>query len=126
MDAVHLPEWQLGKAMGSSSLLQLAGTFLPFHGYQDVEAYFRENDPEPVLQHIECPLLVLAAKDDPLVLPVPREAIRRNRRIILAETEGGGHLGWAGWSSIGLGATMVGPSWADSAATRVLAFHTPC
>ena len=60
------------------------------------------NDPEPVLQRIACPLLILGAKDDPLMMPVPRETIAQNKHLILVETEDGGHMGWvplARWSS---------------------------
>merc|ERR1711920_39650 len=114
--AEHLPEVRMASVLRSTSLLELAGAFLPAHGYADVAAYFRENDPEPMLQRITIPTLVIAAKDDPLVFPMPRDEIRRNPRLVLVETEGAGHLGWAGWTTLGLGATMVGASWADSTA----------
>jgi len=121
--AEHLPEIKMSKILRSTSLLELAGTFLVCQGYTDVSAYFRENDPEPVLRYIETPMLIVAATDDPLAFPIPREAIRRNPKLLLAETDGGGHLGWAGWTTASMGATMAGPSWADSMAARFLDFH---
>lgn len=121
--AVHLPEVTMSKVLRATSLLELAGTFTKANGYPDVSAYFRENDPEPSLKRIERPLLIIAATDDPLVFPIPRDEIRRNPKLLLAETDGGGHLGWAGTAAMNMGAIMAGPSWADSMAVRFLDFH---
>eukprot|EP00927_Polykrikos_kofoidii_P049953 TRINITY_DN43926_c0_g1_i1.p1 TRINITY_DN43926_c0_g1~~TRINITY_DN43926_c0_g1_i1.p1 ORF type:complete len:453 (-),score=55.12 TRINITY_DN43926_c0_g1_i1:168-1466(-) len=120
-----MPQLNLWSALRSRSLLELAGTFLPIHGYASVEDYFHQNDPEPGLASIVCPVLFIAAKDDPLVVPVPRNAIRSNRNLLLLETPGGGHLGWAGWAAGGLGPSLAltGTSWADSACVRFLDFH---
>ena len=66
--------------MSSFSLLTVAGYFFEHQGYHTVSDYFRLNDPEPLLPQIRCPLLILGAKDDPLMQPVPRETIALNRR----------------------------------------------
>ena len=50
-----------------------------------------------VLHKITCPTLILGAKDDPLMMPVPRPTIARNKRLLLVETEDGGHMGWVTW-----------------------------
>jgi len=47
-----------------------------------------------VLGKITCPTLILGAKDDPLMMPVPRQTIGANKRLLLVETEDGGHMGW--------------------------------
>jgi hypothetical protein len=49
------------------------------------------------LHKITCPTLILGAKDDPLMMPVPRPTIARNKRLLLVETEDGGHMGWVTW-----------------------------
>lgn len=113
------PKCDMGEVMKSTSLLHVVGYMLEHQGYHTPSDYFTLNDPEPVLRRIKCPVLILGAKDDPLMSPVPRETIAQNSRLVLAETEGGGHLGWAGWGA--LGPQIFGASWADSIAARFLA-----
>eukprot|EP00913_Durusdinium_trenchii_P028894 g27091.t1 len=103
------------------SQVMMSGSLLTHQGYHTVSDYFLQNDPEPVLQRIACPLLILGAKDDPLMMPVPRETIAQNKHLILVETEDGGHMGWAGKGT--LGPQIFGSSWADGLAARFLAFH---
>ncbi|CAK9110248.1 Phospholipase ABHD3 (Abhydrolase domain-containing protein 3) [Durusdinium trenchii] len=115
------PHCEMSQVMMSGSLLTVAGYFFEHQGYHTVSDYFLQNDPEPVLQRIACPLLILGAKDDPLMMPVPRETIAQNKHLILVETEDGGHMGWAGKGT--LGPQIFGSSWADGLAARFLAFH---
>ncbi|CAJ1373133.1 unnamed protein product [Effrenium voratum] len=119
--AKQWPHCDMKQVMLSTSLLTVAGYFFEHQGYHNVEEYFRQNDPEPVLSRIACPVLILGAKDDPLMQPVPRETIRQNPRLLLVETKDGGHMGWAGWGQ--LGPSIFGASWADGLAARFLSFH---
>ena len=73
------------------------------------------------MAQISCPLLILGAKDDPLMRPVPRETIASNRRLVLLETDSGGHMGWAGRGR--LGPELFAASWADGVAARFLSYH---
>ncbi|CAL1168230.1 unnamed protein product [Cladocopium goreaui] len=115
------PHCEMSQVMSSGSLLTVAGYFLEHQGYHTVSDYFLQNDPEPVLHKITCPTLILGAKDDPLMMPVPRPTIARNKRLLLVETEDGGHMGWAGKGA--LGPQIFGASWADGLAARFLTFH---
>lgn len=115
------PHCEMSQVMSSGSLLTVAGYFFEHQGYHTVSEYFLQNDPEPVLHKITCPTLILGAKDDPLMMPVPRPTIARNKRLLLVETEDGGHMGWAGKGV--LGPQILGASWADGLAARFLTFH---
>jgi len=115
------PHCEMSQVMSSGSLLTVAGYFFEHQGYHTVSDYFLQNDPEPVLGKITCPTLILGAKDDPLMMPVPRQTIGANKRLLLVETEDGGHMGWAGKGV--LGPQIFGASWADGLAARFLAFH---
>ncbi|CAE8614117.1 unnamed protein product [Polarella glacialis] len=117
----HLPNFRLADALRSGSLHGLIEAVLcESNGYASAEEYFRINDPTPLLQRVACPMLVITATDDPIVGPdiTPYAAIRGNNRILLAETDKGGHLGWGGLS------TRWGPtlsaSWADLVAAQFL------
>jgi predicted alpha/beta-fold hydrolase len=48
---------------------------------------------------IKLPLLVVNAKDDPLVPPnaIPVEKLKNNSSVVAVLTECGGHLGWLDW-----------------------------
>lgn len=115
------PHCEMSQVMSSGSLLTVAGYFFEHQGYHTVSEYFLQNDPEPVLHKITCPTLILGAKDDPLMMPVPRPSIARNKRLLLVETDDGGHMGWAGKGV--LGPQILGASWADGLAARFLTFH---
>jgi len=118
----HVPQLQIGAMLSSRSLHEFGETTLTLtNGYANMGEYFRKNNPATTMEHVACPLLLIAARDDPLIQPVPYAEIRANKRIVLAETEGGGHIGWAGGSSW-WGPTFGG-SWADSVATAFLVHH---
>jgi predicted alpha/beta-fold hydrolase len=101
----------------------------PLHGYATPEIYYESSNPLPVLRYVAVPLLILNAKDDPLVyssqlgMQKSREQIRGrggrdsnssnnssnsgnsgNPWIILAETAHGGHLGWTGSGGVNFNA----------------------
>lgn len=116
-----MPTMRLQEVLRARSLHEMIDAVLcESNGYSKADDYFKENDPTPVLPNITCPLLVLNAVDDPLVGPelTPYEAIKKNSRILLAETSTGGHLGWGGLSK------RWGPhaatSWADDASGQFL------
>lgn len=110
--------WDFMRCRSLHDMLQLIG---PAHGFNSPEEYFRVNDPEATMPSICRPLLLISAADDPLIQPVPYAAVRSNASIVMAETDGGGHLGWAG-ARAGWGPTLSG-SWADSLALQFLKHH---
>jgi len=107
--------WDFMRCGSLHDMLKLIG---PVHGFGSPEEYFRVNDPEATMPGICRPLLLISAADDPLIQPVPYTAVRNNASIVMAETDGGGHLGWAG-ARAGWGPTLSG-SWADSLALQFL------
>eukprot|EP00971_Amphidinium_carterae_P056495 1116232-Amphidinium_carterae.1 len=101
------------------SMLSLMG---PVQGFGKPEEYFRLNDPEPHLSNVARPALLISASDDPIIDPVPYKTIQRNPNLVIAETLGGSHLGWAG-AMRGWGPTVLSGSWADSLAVQFLVFQ---
>lgn len=89
------------------------------HGYKDAEEYYTTNNPRSVLPHIDVPTLIVNAEDDPVVSvsTLPMEELGGNRRIFVAITRRGGHIGWG---SGGLGVR----SWTDSMAAQFLRLHS--
>jgi predicted alpha/beta-fold hydrolase len=94
----------------------------PINGYVNSDEYYTRNSPHLVLSNIKVPTLMVNALDDPVVsaATIPLEEIRRNRKLFLALTRRGGHIGWG---SGGLGAAC----WTDSMAVRFLqmCLHVP-
>mmetsp|Transcript_63587 Transcript_63587/g.196903 ORF Transcript_63587/g.196903 Transcript_63587/m.196903 type:complete len:376 (+) Transcript_63587:137-1264(+) len=64
-------------------------------GYESVDDYYFHASCYQRLQHVDVPLLMVSAADDPMSTGwIPIEEVRENRNLLLAYTEHGGHLGW--------------------------------
>jgi predicted alpha/beta-fold hydrolase len=82
--------------------------YVPLLGLS-VDEFYRTNNSVNALPHIQIPLLVVHAWNDPVVPrdAVPVEEIKRNGNATLVLTSAGGHGGWpTGWWPAGL-------SWAE-------------
>jgi len=68
-----------------------------FDQYKSVDQYYKESSCRPVLKHVSIPLLLVNAKDDPVVPPVllPYSELDENENLVLVTTNYGGHLGFA-------------------------------
>ena len=69
-------------------------------GYETVYQYYRAASSCDNLLKVRTPLLVLQSQDDPVVgtEPIPYEEVGVNPWVVMAVTQGGGHLGWfEGW-----------------------------
>eukprot|EP00403_Amphidinium_massartii_P003899 CAMPEP_0178370446 /NCGR_PEP_ID=MMETSP0689_2-20121128/307_1 /TAXON_ID=160604 /ORGANISM="Amphidinium massartii, Strain CS-259" /LENGTH=404 /DNA_ID=CAMNT_0019990269 /DNA_START=84 /DNA_END=1294 /DNA_ORIENTATION=+ len=106
----------------ATSLHRMLALIGKAQGFGTPDEYFRLNDPEPNLPKVQCPTLLICAADDPIIDPVPYGTIQRNPNLVIAETTGGSHLGWAG-AARGWGPTLFAGSWADSLAVQFLQLH---
>jgi len=107
--------------LSTPGLYETANKLMPkANGFEDLDDFFQQTNPARKMQFIQCPVLILQALDDPLIGPngTPYEAIKANPNIIFAETQTGGHIGWAGRHSY-LGPFDMG-SWADVALSQFL------
>lgn len=71
------------------------GYTAPAHGFKDAADYYRQCSALPLLQHIDCPTLIIHAADDPFmdhqVIPEPRELSPYVEYHLLNR---GGHVGF--------------------------------
>jgi len=67
-----------------------------FFGYEDTRSYYDAQSSIHHIPHINLPLLLVNALDDPIVDPtlVPFHLPQDNHNLILVTTEKGGHLAW--------------------------------
>lgn len=90
---------------------------VPMHGFDSVDHYYREVSSGPWLSQIAIPVLVVHAKDDPMV---PFEGVEpwmatASNHVVFAVSAHGGHIGWV--------SGVDEASWITSWATReVVAF----
>ena len=65
-------------------------------GYESVEEYYGESSCRDRLKYIKTPTLFLNALDDPIFdkKAIPHEEFLKNDNIMLATTNGGGHIGY--------------------------------
>jgi predicted alpha/beta-fold hydrolase len=67
----------------------------PVNGYKDAHDYYQKGSPKYYLKHIQTPLLIVHAEDDPFSLPetIPTEEAL-SEFVTLEISEHGGHLGF--------------------------------
>ncbi|MCP3866907.1 MAG: hydrolase [Gammaproteobacteria bacterium] len=67
----------------------------PLHGFLDVDHYYRESSCRQYLRHIETPVLILHARDDPFMWSqtIPQES-ELSSAVNLEVSEQGGHVGF--------------------------------
>lgn len=65
-------------------------------GFRDAHDYYTQTSSKQYIPNIKTPLLSLHAKDDPIVAPyyLPWKEVQQTKYIVMASTEGGGHVGW--------------------------------
>jgi len=64
-------------------------------GYDSVDDYYHHASCFRRLGHVDVPLLLVSAADDPMSTGwIPIREVRDNENLLLAYTEHGGHLGW--------------------------------
>lgn len=91
---------------------------VPIHGARDVEEFYRWCSSLHSLPGVTIPLLLIHAKNDPLIplhaFEAALKAAESNPNVMVVATEGGGHLGWSA------GNLFSGPSWADDVCSAFL------
>lgn len=82
-------------------LVRLLGGYSAPYGefpFESAEAYYNYGSSTNFMGNVARPLLAVNADDDPIVplktLSVLRGELEKNKNIVLAHTERGGHLGW--------------------------------
>jgi len=64
-------------------------------GYESVDDYYYHASCFRRLEHVNVPLLLVSAADDPMSTGwIPAREVRENENLLLVYTEHGGHLGW--------------------------------
>ena len=66
----------------------------PLNGFQDAMDLYHEVDPAQVLDHVQAPLLMLQADDDPLFVDHARPPTPLPKSCEFELTRGGGHVGF--------------------------------
>lgn len=92
----------------------------PLHGFRSAEHYYATSSCGPRLGGVRIPVLLLHARDDPLVPAgtVPWETIARNPALVDGITDAGGHVGFVD------GPSPLAPRfWAEREAVRFVAAH---
>ncbi|KAI9064335.1 AB-hydrolase YheT [Trametes sanguinea] len=95
--------WQAAKAVSARKSMSLVefddtvtrvcgGSSPPFP-FASARDYYTAASSHKMLQDIRVPFLALNSKDDPIVSSIP-VGVADNGWVVLALTEGGGHLGW--------------------------------
>jgi predicted alpha/beta-fold hydrolase len=92
----------------------------PFWGYGDAANYYYQVSAMRVIDRIDIPALILAAKDDPFVPSAQflEDGVRNSRHVRVLLSEHGGHCGFVSAPSV----TDDG-YWAESTAIAFLAAH---
>jgi uncharacterized protein len=64
--------------------------------HKNTEEYYKKASCEELLKDVKVPLLLLSARDDPVVQykKVPLEKVEGNTKVIFASTRTGGHVGF--------------------------------
>ena len=69
-------------------------------GFHTVGSYYRAASSIDKLLNVRVPLLIIHAKDDPIVVDeaAPYDEVQANPWRFMAATSGGGHIGWFEWN----------------------------
>lgn len=116
----HLPlsAAQIRAGLASTSLEEFdEAVQVPLLGLRDVAEYYEVSSCCAHLAAIDVPLLVVHARDDPLIPgwlfeSVAGAALRANPHATVVTTEHGGHIGWLA------GKTPIHESWTDRLCSR--------
>uniref|UniRef100_UPI00358F3458 monoacylglycerol lipase ABHD2 isoform X1 n=2 Tax=Myxine glutinosa TaxID=7769 RepID=UPI00358F3458 len=96
---VDLEDMDLRMLYMATSLVQIDDNIMrKFHGYSSVQEYYETESCSHYLHNIHVPLMLLNARDDPIVhsslLAIPRALAEKKENVIFVLTEHGGHLGF--------------------------------
>lgn len=91
LDVVKLKNPTL--AQFDETFTRVAGGSPPIFPFPSAEAYYRWASSHYVVKDIKVPFLSINSTDDPVVRYVPTQG-GDNEYIVMALTNGGGHLGW--------------------------------
>jgi predicted alpha/beta-fold hydrolase len=106
-----VPGFKEGEALSAPTLRGVdAAAICPLHGFDSVEHYYAAASTTHRLKHVAVPLLVLAARDDPIcdVGGLEEAAPSASGWVTAVVTEEGGHVAWplprpGGWLFPGRG-----------------------
>jgi uncharacterized protein len=73
----------------------------PRRGFADASDYYRRSSSFPLLERIQVPTLILAARDDPFIAVEPFEALSLPCHVQVRIQNHGGHLGFLGRDGAG-------------------------
>ncbi|HEV3238742.1 MAG TPA: alpha/beta fold hydrolase [Gemmataceae bacterium] len=73
----------------------------PRRGFADASDYYRRSSSMPLLERIQVPTLILAARDDPFIAVEPFEALSLPASVRVRIQNHGGHLGFLGRDGAG-------------------------
>jgi predicted alpha/beta-fold hydrolase len=88
--------FDLKRALAARTLYEFDDAFTSvLHGFAGVEDYWRRASSKPWLVHIECPALILHARNDPFV-PTQAWASQQevSQSVHVWQSETGGHVGF--------------------------------
>jgi abhydrolase domain-containing protein 15 len=88
-DVIHVPS-----ALKASSIREFdEHVFMKMHGYEDIETYWKHNNPMREVDRIQRPTLCINALDDPVCTKenIPYESFQEDPLRILIETAHGSH-----------------------------------
>jgi hypothetical protein len=72
----------------------------PRSGFRDADEYYHHASSAPLIPLITIPSLLLSARDDPFISPVPYQVLAPLPHVELNLTEHGGHLGFLGFTGV--------------------------
>jgi hypothetical protein len=70
----------------------------PRSGFRDAADYYARASSGPLVERIVVPTLLLSSRDDPFIAASPFEQLPRRPNIDICLTDGGGHLGFLGFT----------------------------
>lgn len=114
------------RALAATSIQEFdKSVFVKMHGFgDDLDAYWRENNPVRALENVRKPVLCINALDDPVCRRegILYDVIKQNPLAMLLETAHGSHCAFFHNGTDGgvLGIAIPQGSWADEAALEYL------
>jgi predicted alpha/beta-fold hydrolase len=93
---IHPPPVPLQKLADLKTFRQFDNAITaPLHGFRDVDDYYSQSSSRQYLRHIDAPVLIIHALDDPFLPPVaiPEEA-ELGHAVTLELSRSGGHVGF--------------------------------
>lgn len=96
--AIHPPPVPLQELAALKTFRQFDGAITaPLHGFRDVDDYYSQSSSRRYLRHIDAPVLIIHALDDPFLpsAAIPEDA-ELSHAVTLELSRYGGHVGFVG------------------------------